>query len=54
MDGSPDGSSVTLQRAVKGGSFKLYESHITPEESLSLDGEVLAPNQKGRGKEVEE
>lgn len=46
----PDGSSITLQRAVKGGSFKLYESHITPEESLSLDGEVLAPNQKGRGK----
>ncbi len=46
----PDGSPVTLQRAVKGGSFKLYENHVTPEESLSLNGEVLAPNQKGRGK----
>lgn len=44
----PDGQSITLQRATSGGSFKLYNSHLSPFEALTQSGEVLAPNQKGR------
>lgn len=46
----PDGTPATLQRATKGGNFRLHDKHVSPEEATTLEGVVLAPNQKGRGK----
>jgi len=44
----PSDRSITLERSTRGGSVKLYNGFLTPQEADLADSTILAPNQKGR------